>query len=207
MEKENTKYINESVHHYTFQTEDQKFHQIDTRIKNLSKLFNHIIQDFEIQLNKSKLNGVNSREIQLLTEFCEILNYDSNILNLPKTLPLDYLGTFYEILEMNSKLKFFYSNLNSKNISEYAKIADFFDVNLLEDILYLKLHEIFSSKENIEKFFKVELEEKNLKIENFTNITNEREKYLRDKYMIYCDKYIAQLSDEEIENILEIQLK
>lgn len=204
---ENKNNMNESLHHYTFQTEDQNFHQIDPRIKNFSKLFNHIIQDYEIQLNKSKLNGIKSKEIQLLTEFCEILNYDSNILNLPKPLPLDYLGTFYEILERNTNFKIFYSNLNSKNISEYAKIADFFDVNLLEDILYLKLHEIFSSKLKIEEFFKEECEERNLKIENFTSITNEREKDLRDKYMIYCDKYISQLSDEEIESILEIQLK
>lgn len=207
LEKEiNSNNLNDNQQ-YTFETDDLKSVTVDSRIKNFSKLFNHIIQDYEINSSKSKLKGVNSDDIQEIINFCKAIDFNHDIKIFSKPLKLNYKDDLNYLFDSYPNLNSFYTNLNSNNIFKLAKIADFFDVHLLEDLLYLKLHEIFSTKENIENFFKEECEENNTDIKNYTVLNKEREKYLRDKYMIYIDKYISQLSDEEVDIFLQKELE
>ena len=197
----------ESLKYFSIETEDVKSFQVDSRIRYFSKLMNNIIEDYQEDSDISKLNGVSSSDLKVIADFCEAIDYDHTIQIIPKPLPLDYTSHLTEILQANQKFKIYYSKLDSIAVFNYAVIADFFDVKLLEDMLYLKLHDTFSSRENIEKFFKEESEKNNIEMNQMTTISKDRENFLRDKYMIYCDKYISQLSEDEIENFLEKELE
>jgi hypothetical protein len=197
----------EIIKYISIETEDVKSFKVDSRIRYFSKLLNNIIEDYQEDSDISKLNGVLSGDLEVIADFCESIDYNYNLQILPKPLPLDYTSHLTQILQANPKLKIYYSKLDSKTVFNYAKIADFFDVKLLEDILYLKLHDTFSSPENIEFFFREECEENKIKINQMTTITKDRKNFLRDKYMIYCEKYISQLSDEDVEKYLEKELE
>ena len=193
--------------YFSMETEDGKTLLVDSRIRHFSKLLHHIIEDYQVGSDISKLRGVISEDIKVITDFCDAIDYNYNLQILPRPLPLDFIPNLNDMLEAHPKLKLYYSKLNSFSIYNHARIADFFDVNLLEDILYLKLHEAFSSRESIESFFKEECEENNTNINKVTSINKERENFLKDKYMIYCEKYISQLSDEDVEKYLVKELE
>jgi hypothetical protein len=190
----------------TFITDDGLSVNIDSRIQNFSKLFSHIIADYTIDPNNTKpLININSKDLDKIINFIEIIDYDEDYIKNNLTKPFGMVGINNlknNLFNSKPKLEEFFNNLNSKNISDYAKIADFFDIHQMEDILYLKLYEVFTNEENITSFFKEECDN----IEDHMKINLTRQKYLREKYMIYCDKYVNSISDSEINFMLEKEL-
>jgi hypothetical protein len=194
----------ESNEKFYFTTEDQANFAIDKRIKNFSKVFEHLIEDYSyLEHNKPyDLPKIFKNDILLLLNFVEILNYDHEIVKIKKPFyikPLEQIKQ--ELFDKNINLKVFYENLNSDNLNAYAHIADFLDVGQLEDFLYLKLVEVFSSEDSIIAFFGTQIKQNDI-----LKISEEKKKYLKDRYLLYSERYVKQLTDSEVDEILQREL-
>ncbi len=197
--------MEESDYGFSFITADGVTFNIDRRIIKFSKLFDNILQDYELENNGRVLENIYHKDLLLLNTFAQSINYDHTHINLRKPFALNDMDSIKTSLFKSTegiKIEQFYNNLNSLNIVDYDRVADFFDVRQLEDLIYLKLHEIFTSKENIETFFKDELKGK----ENVLSISHEKEKMLKNNYMIYCEKYVSNLTDDEVSLLLDKEL-
>jgi hypothetical protein len=188
------------IEKFYFTTQDKADFAIDKRIKNFSKVFEHLIEDYNNLENNRPydLPNIFKNDIILLLNFVEILNYDHDYIKLIKPFclkPIDEVKK--DLFEKNDKLKDFYDNLFSENIISYAEMADFLDVSQLEDLLYLKLGDVFSSENNIKNFFGSQLNGSEV-----TNISKDKKKILKDKYFMYCERFVKQLTDSEVEEIL-----
>jgi len=174
--------------------------EIDKRIGNISKLFKHLIEEYKNEVSTSNLKNIHKKDVILLVDFGKIINFNTDNIVILKPYDLHKLENIKKsIFTYNLELENFYNNLNSELVCDYAKISDFYDVPLLEEIIYLKIYEVFQSTNNINEFFKGDL--KDYQIE----LSNERIEYLKGKYMIYCEKYVNNLSDEEVEKILKLE--
>jgi hypothetical protein len=188
---------------FSFTTEDGVKFEVNKKIKLFSKLFHNLLQDYGDDSKDKKLENIFSKDISLLLKFLEIIKYDENTLKIEKPFILNQLDEVKNNLFNNyPEFKTFYENLNSLTIIEYTKVADFYDVPQLEDLINLKFYEVFSSNENIILFFgKEKINDNNLLIDE------EREKYLRDKYIIYSEKQLENLGDEQVEAMLKKEFK
>jgi hypothetical protein len=188
---------------FIFTCEDGVIFKVNQKIKLFSKLFHNLIQDYSSDTKGKKLENIFSKDIHLLLNFLLIIKYDENTINFKKSISTSHIDEVKNhLLNNNPEFKTFYEDLNSSNIIEYIKLADFYDVPQLENIINFKLFEVFSSKENIKLFF-----EKEKVNDSDLILDEEREKYLRDKYLNYVEREIEILSDNEVEQLLERELQ
>lgn len=175
-------------------TEDNVEMSLDKKIANMSGLFGTLMENYNFDNKKEKIASIRSTDLKLLVDFCEKCNYQNFTFNKP--LWIHEVGYYLEGLK--EKVKMFYKEqLTNEGIVVYSKIADYFSVNALEELITLKLYEVFSSQENIKNFFK---HEKKFNEKDF-EISNEREKFLMEKYEYYINKQIESIDEDEINNL------
>ena len=175
-------------------TEDNIEMTIDKRISNMSGLFATLMENYNFDNKKEKISSIRSTDLKLLIDFCEKCNY----INFTFSKPLWIHNVSYYLEGLKEKVKLFYKEqLSNEGIVVYSKIADYFSVNALEELITLKLSEIFSSQEKIKNFFKTE---KKFEDKDF-ELSDEREKYLMEKYEYYINKQIESLNEDEINNL------
>ena len=175
-------------------TEDNIEMTIDKRISNMSGLFATLMENYNFDNKKEKISSIRSTDLKLLIDFCEKCNY----INFTFSKPLWIHEVGYYLEGLKEKVKQFYKEqLSNEGILVYSKIADHFSVNALEELITLKLYEVFSSQEKIKNFFK---NEKKFEDKDF-EISPEREKFLMDKYEYYINKQIESLDEDEINNL------
>ena len=100
---------------------------------------------------------------------------------------------------MCQKTKIFYNNiLNENSINDYIRLADFYDVLELEEIIYLKLYELYGNKD---KIIVSELLKKQNNLKERIEINQERLKFLRLKYSYYIDQQLNELNEKDINDL------
>ena len=180
-----------------FQTEDNKVMKVDERIIKISELFNTLHQNYETEIGKP-LTGITEKDMNLLIEFCEAINYTPIKFNTPlwkKPFQIHY----DEIIGKNEKLKNFYAQLTSDKLIQYFKICYFYESKVLQEFLYFKLYEVFNDKEKFKNYFKNENKDT---LEQILKINDEKKNLLYNEYRDFIEKQVNLTSPEEIENYL-----
>lgn len=175
-------------------TEDNVEMTLNRKIGEMSKLFETLLENYSFSGSKEKLASIQSKDLKLLIEFCEMCNYSNFSLN----KPLWVHDVNYHLEGLKEKVKnFYYEKLTNDEIIIYSKIADYFSVPALEELIVLKLFEVFSSQEKIINFFKNEY--------NFTDkdfiLDENRKQFLKEKYDFYINKQIEKMDEDEINNL------
>ena len=174
-------------------TEDGKKILLNKKISLMSELIKNLIENYDFDDNNEPIKKIKSNEIEILNDFCEICNYNSIKFEKPFWLhSIDY----YKNL-LNDKLKNFYENLTSQKIFTYYLISDYYQVDSIEEIIYLKLYEVFSNEELIKKFF-----EKEQKFdEEIFNINLNIKNELEQNYMKIIKNQLNSLNQNEIDDL------
>ena len=172
-------------------TEDGKKILLNKKISLMSELIKNLIENYDFDNNNEPIKKIKSNEIEILNDFCEICNYNSIKFEKPFWLhSIDY----YKNL-LNDKLKNFYENLTSQKIFTYYLISDYYQVDSIEEIIYLKLYEVFSNEESIKKFF-----EKEQKFdEEIFNINLNIKNELEQNYMKIIKNQLNSLNQNDID--------
>ena len=176
----------------SLKTEDNIEIIVDKRIELISKLFETLIQNYNIEKEDS-IYKLKSNDVKKLINFCEIINYKP--IKFEKPFCKFDIETYKKSL--NDKTIEFYNSLDSNKLYEYALISDFFEVESIDELIYLKLYEIYQNKDSIINYFKDE----NKEIVNNLDINEKREKFLYDKYKFYIKNQLEKLSDEDLDNL------
>ncbi len=177
---------------FTLKTEDNIEIKVDNNIEKISKLFETLLHNFKIKKEQS-IQNLNSKDIKKLIDFCELCNYTP----IKFDKPLWSIEIEIHKKKLNDKLLEFYNNLDSNKILEYSLISDFYEVDTIDELIYLKLYEVFQSDDSIINYFQNE----NNDIKNHLVIDDNRKKYLYNKYKFYIQKQLNEFSDEEINNL------
>ena len=114
-------------------------------------------------------------------DFCELSEYQKITFEKPFWIH----SVEYHLQKLSPKVKEFFDKLSDeKELIKYMKIMDYYDVPSLEELLYFKYYSLFGIKK-----------------EDDSEIDEEREKFLFDKYKYYIKEQLNKLSDEEIEDL------
>lgn len=170
-------------------TNDQIISVIDENIVPFIGLLNDIREDFD-SMETVNLSQISQSDLLKVISFINDLEFEHFEIRRPF---YNYKVIVDEKINSKQKLRNFFEQLTIENIIEYFRISDFLNVPSLENILYLKLAEIFSSKTNISNYFKLN--------ENELDLTEEKRIALLKKYTGHFN--FDHLSNEEIDNILE----
>ena len=175
-------------------TDDGKQLKLPLEIQNFSTLFKDLIQNYEINKDE-KINNIKSNDVKKLIDFCESIEY--------KRIKFDKPYWMYSIEHQTNKMcqktKIFYNNiLNENSINDYIRLADFYDVLELEEIIYLKLYELYGNKD---KIIVSELLKKQNNLKERIEINQERLKFLRLKYSYYIDQQLNELNEKDINDL------
>jgi hypothetical protein len=174
------------------QTSDNKIFTVNVKISNIVDLIKNLTEDYSME-QIIKLDKIDSTGFQKVLDFCKLINYEK--LSLPKPfLNVEKIKREH----LSQAVINFYSSLTSKQTSEYLELSDFLNIPSLEDLLLLKLIEIFQKESKVIEFF----EKEDPNIAEKIKITKEDEERIREKYIIYCEKYVESLTDEQIEELL-----
>jgi len=168
-------------------TKDGKTFKLKRNIINIVQLFNDIVNDFDLE-EAIKLEKIDSRQLEKVIEFCEIINYTN--ISIDKRF---YIIAEIELKLFSDNLKSFYAKLTQKDIVDYLEISDYLQIPSLDDICLLKLSEVLRSEDKINQFLSRQIK--------FT-INSERKQELREKYKSYCSTEM--LSPKEVNDMLEL---
>jgi hypothetical protein len=168
--------MEESQKKLKVQTNDGKNFEVNILIKNFVKIFSEICDDFDINEHIT-LDKVNSIQFQKVIHFCEFFEFT------PFELDHLFKSNKHIRLSLNQKQHEYYNSLKFEDIEELLKLEDYLGIKCLSDICYLKLGELFSNFDNLKGIIK----------EEYLSISSEREKVLREKYMM------NNLDDENID--------
>jgi hypothetical protein len=176
---------------FTLTTEDNVEIKVDNNIAKISKLFETLLHNYKIKQEQS-IQNLKSNDIKKLIDFCEKCNYTP--IRFDKPLWSIEIEKHKE--KLNNNILEFYNNLDSNKIYEYSLISDFYEVDSIDELIYLKLYEVFQNDDSIKNYF----EKENNDIKNNLVIDDNRKKYLYDKYKFYIQKQLNELSDDDINN-------
>ena len=174
---------------FTLTTEDNVEIKVDNNIAKISKLFETLLHNYKIKQEQS-IQNLKSNDIKKLIDFCEKCNYTP--IRFDKPLWSIEIEKHKE--KLNHNILEFYNNLDSNKIYEYSLISDFYEVDSIDELIYLKLYEVFQNDNSIVNYFQNE----NNDIKNHLVIDDDRKKYLYDKYKFYIKRQLYQLSDDDI---------
>ncbi len=174
---------------FTLTTEDNVEIKVDNNIAKISKLFETLLHNYKIKQEQS-IQNLKSNDIKKLIDFCEKCNYTP--IRFDKPLWSIEIEKHKE--KLNNNILEFYNNLDSNKIYEYSLISDFYEVDSIDELIYLKLYEVFQNDNSIVNYFQNE----NNDIKNHLVIDDDRKKYLYDKYKFYIKRQLYQLSDDDI---------
>ena len=174
---------------FTLKTEDNVEIKVDNNIAKISKLFETLLHNYKIKQEQS-IQNLKSNDIKKLIDFCEKCNYTP--IRFDKPLWSIEIEKHKE--KLNNNILEFYNNLDSNKIYEYSLISDFYEVDSIDELIYLKLYEVFQNDNSIVNYFQNE----NNDIKNHLVIDDDRKKYLYDKYKFYIKRQLYQLSDDDI---------
>ena len=174
---------------FTLKTEDNVEIKVNNNIEKISKLFETLVENYKIKQEQS-IKNINSNEVKKLIDFCEKCNYTP--IRFDKPLWSIEIEKHKE--KLNNNILEFYNNLDSNKIYEYSLISDFYEVDSIDELIYLKLYEVFQNDDSIKNYF----EKENNDIKNNLVIDDNRKKYLYDKYKFYIKRQLYQLSDDDI---------
>jgi len=168
--------MEESQKKLKIQTNDGKNFEVNLLIKNFVKIFSEICDDFDINEHIT-LDKVNSVQFEKVIHFCEFFEF--------KPFEIDHLfkSNKHIRLSLNQKQNEYYNTLKLEEIEELLVLADYLGIKCLSDLCNLKLGELFSNPHKLKGIIKDE----------YLSISSEREKELREKYMI------NNLEDENID--------
>jgi len=176
---------------FNITTEDGKKITLNKKISLMSELIKNLIENYDFENdNNEPIKKIKSNEIEILKEFCEICNYNPIKFEKPFWLhTIDYYKN-----QLNDKLKVFYENLTSQKLVTYYIISDYYQVDSIEEIIYLKLYEIFLNEKDIKKYFEKEqkLDDDIFKI----NIDT-----IEKNYMKIIKNQLDNLNNNEIEDL------
>jgi hypothetical protein len=188
---------NNNNENFTITTEDGIKITLNKKISLFSELLKNLIENYDFNNNNEPIKKINSNDIKILNEFCEICDFE----------PIQFEKPFWKFSidfhkkklnkNNNNKLKNFYENLTSNKLKKYYKISDYYQVNSIEEIIYLKLYEVFLNENNIKKYF--ENEQKNF--DEIFNINNEIKEKIEKNYMNIIENQLDSLNEEEINKL------
>ena len=174
-------------------TEDGKKMLLNKKISLMSELIKNLIENYDFDNNNEPIKKIKSNEIEILNDFCEICNY--NQIKFEKPFFLHSIDYYKNLL--NDKLKIFYDNLTSQKIVTYYVISDYYQVDSIEEIIYLKLYEVFSDEKLIKKFFEKEQKFDEEVFNMNANIKTELEK----NYMKIVKNQLNSLNQNDIDDL------
>lgn len=171
-------------------TEDNIQMTINKDIRLMSQLFDDLISNYDIRnASDETMKGIYSNDLKMLIDFCEKCNYK----------PIELSKQFWkysvsdQLSSLNESIQKFYSALSIKEMCDYLKICDFYTVPFLEEIIYLKLYDIFTSKQGgIDDYF-------SLQCKDLFQMDIKTEINLHQKYSKYCQiQEINEMNDDEL---------
>ena len=175
-------------------TEDGKKITLNKKISLMSELLKNLTENYDFENdNNEPIKKIKSNEIEILKEFCEMCNYNPIKFEKPFWLhSIDYYKN-----QLNEKLKVFYENLTSQKLVTFYVISDYYQVDSIEEIIYLKLYEIFLNENDIKKYF-----EKEQKFEDeIFNINSDTKTEIEKNYMKIIKNQLDSLNNSEIDDL------
>ena len=192
----------------TIITEDKQEIHVDKRIRNVSKLFDVLISEYDLMNEHKGITGINYVDVEMLNKFADACGYEGVMFEKP--LWLKGYDKCYE--GMNAKMKEFVDReLTCDKIKDYMKICGYYEVDALEEVIVWKLSYVFSCWENINNYFnnnnnssdkyKCGLPLSPVTKEELNGSTKEQMEMLKQKYNYYIMNQLNMFSGNDIEEL------